>query len=713
VILTVVKPVRITHLVVCLHAYVKVFKNTVTPGEAGPEIGFLGPGRGRRGGEYLGNGFATLFEDELVLCGEGRLKEGIYKFQFELELPPYNLPSSINVCSFPQLATTRLTVSRKFERGTISYILTSTLTRPTTIAPTVSCHRRITVLEDLDIAPFPAPKPRVVSLEPVSKKSKGRLKQKLPSNEQVSETNPNSARTSLGRQDSRPPLSPAPSDVSGSSLMSTSSQSFPVIGESTRTASVRSSEARSTSASLADKTITATAELQRAGALPGDTVPLKIIINHNRKVRSPHGIIITLFRQGRIDMHPAIPLGATSGDGKKVYEDAIPKSWTGLSGLSFGTSRASSVFRKDLSQTFAPLIVDPVTMTATVKTSVRIPEDAFPTITRVPGGMISFHYYVEVVTDLRGKLAAQDRFLPRLNMVSGGSNFSTSGQIFAPADQTGSSITSNWAGNILDTDQIRREKGVVAMMFEVVVGTRDSTRRARQVADENSPTAENLAESHPTGFDGVNESTNGHWEGGEDDYANGDYYPQDGYYDPEEPYWQEYPATEDQPFQSLGEVLQPPETQEPEDEKSRLRRAEEMLLPSRPPEEGEAGPSTAVSVPTAPAWSEDDDLFGYQDPLDGNEMMPSDLPSGPSVETIILGPSRPPAGQDQSHSDDKLELERQRLMMEASAPGPVARDTPHTGRAANVAPSAPVLDEEDQISNIDGGGDEALPRYQR
>jgi hypothetical protein len=110
VILTVVKPVRITHLVVCLHAYVKVFKNTVTPGEAGPEIGFLGPGRGRRGSEYLGNGFATLFEDELVLCGEGRLKEGIYKFQFELELPPYNLPSSINVCSFPQLATTRLTV---------------------------------------------------------------------------------------------------------------------------------------------------------------------------------------------------------------------------------------------------------------------------------------------------------------------------------------------------------------------------------------------------------------------------------------------------------------------------------------------------------------------------------------------------------------------------------------------------------------------------
>lgn len=97
VVLKVVKPVRITHLVVCLHGYVKVFKNTILPGEANRESGFMGPGRGRRAGEYMGNGFATLFEDELVLCGDGRLKEGIYKFKFELQLPPHNLPSSINV----------------------------------------------------------------------------------------------------------------------------------------------------------------------------------------------------------------------------------------------------------------------------------------------------------------------------------------------------------------------------------------------------------------------------------------------------------------------------------------------------------------------------------------------------------------------------------------------------------------------------------------
>ena len=103
VVLKFVRPVRITHIVICLHGYVKVSKNTMPSNETAPDTGFLGPGRGRRGSEYLGNGLATLFEDELVLCGEGRLKEGVYKFQFEMLFPPYPLPSSINVCSRPSL----------------------------------------------------------------------------------------------------------------------------------------------------------------------------------------------------------------------------------------------------------------------------------------------------------------------------------------------------------------------------------------------------------------------------------------------------------------------------------------------------------------------------------------------------------------------------------------------------------------------------------
>ena len=98
VFLTVHKPVRITHIVVCLHGYVRVYRNAIAPGEGiSRESGFLGVGRGRRGTEYFGNGFASLFEDELVLCGEGRLNIGIYVFKFALRFPSVGIPTSIDV----------------------------------------------------------------------------------------------------------------------------------------------------------------------------------------------------------------------------------------------------------------------------------------------------------------------------------------------------------------------------------------------------------------------------------------------------------------------------------------------------------------------------------------------------------------------------------------------------------------------------------------
>lgn len=75
-----------------------MFRSPNAPGEGIPKDGgFLGTGRGKRGMEYYGNGFASIFEDELVLCGEGRLNVGIYAFKFELELPCAGIPSSIDV----------------------------------------------------------------------------------------------------------------------------------------------------------------------------------------------------------------------------------------------------------------------------------------------------------------------------------------------------------------------------------------------------------------------------------------------------------------------------------------------------------------------------------------------------------------------------------------------------------------------------------------
>lgn len=99
VILKLAKATRITHIAVCLHGYVQVYR---TPG-APPAEGFrshnslVGQGKANKRGAYFGNGFASLFEQEKVLCGDGRLEEGNYKFEYNVKFPDQTLPSSIDV----------------------------------------------------------------------------------------------------------------------------------------------------------------------------------------------------------------------------------------------------------------------------------------------------------------------------------------------------------------------------------------------------------------------------------------------------------------------------------------------------------------------------------------------------------------------------------------------------------------------------------------
>ncbi|KAJ5467532.1 hypothetical protein N7475_005284 [Penicillium sp. IBT 31633x] len=697
VVVTVVRPVRITHIVVCLHGYVKVFKNAIPTGETTPDLGFLGPGRGRRGAEYLGNGLATLFEDEVVLCGDGRLKEGIYKFRFEMGLPPYALPSSIN-----------------FERGTIGYSLTSTLTRPTTMNPTLTCRRRVNILENIDIAPFPAPRARIVTLEPISKRSKPKGKAKSTTSDATAGPDTSSIDTPISGTapsiDTRPPLSPSPSNVSSSSRPSESSQSFRIASDPSSSSSTggQNSEGRSATPSLSDKTITAKAELLRAGVLPGDTLPITVTINHCRQVRSAHGIMVTLYRQGRIDLHPAIPMGTTVAGKKPVYEDCYPRSRTGLGGLTLGTSRTSSTFRKDLSQTFAPLIVDPSTMTAIVKTSIRIPEDAFPTITRVPGAMINFRYYVEVVTDLRGKITSPDRFIPRFNMVSGGTTFSPSGQVLNPTDSSG--VTANWAGNILDTDSIRREKGVISVAFEVVVGTRDSKRRNSAKRTSSTAGDSTASQTAPPASPVVNPVDGEEWpEASPMPNSHGETRVQEGYF-PDETNWAEYPEEYTEHFQPMDPMVAPPEVEESVDEKTRVRRHEEALLPSQPPDEDEAGPSTSImEVPTAPVLPDDHHLQDYQHvPSPDTSGRPHAVRSAESLQTVVVNGTTAGSSEPRVANDDKQELERQRLEAQASAP-----QDEHNGPEPSDGPSAPVFDEDDQLVGGTAHADESLPRYQR
>lgn len=97
VVLTVVKPIRITHLTVCLHGFVRVFKHAGSGNESLPTDAGLPVGSNPRKTQYFGNGHASLFQDEMTLCGEGRLEAGVYEFNFELEFPHKGLPTSIDV----------------------------------------------------------------------------------------------------------------------------------------------------------------------------------------------------------------------------------------------------------------------------------------------------------------------------------------------------------------------------------------------------------------------------------------------------------------------------------------------------------------------------------------------------------------------------------------------------------------------------------------
>jgi arrestin-related trafficking adapter 9 len=99
VVLTVVKPIRVTHLTVALHGFVRVFRSPSVRSSRRDHDPLLSPAGNGGKSQPSGNGQASLFQDEVTLCGEGRLEIGVYEFEFELEFPNRGLPTSIDVGS--------------------------------------------------------------------------------------------------------------------------------------------------------------------------------------------------------------------------------------------------------------------------------------------------------------------------------------------------------------------------------------------------------------------------------------------------------------------------------------------------------------------------------------------------------------------------------------------------------------------------------------
>ncbi|KAF3768994.1 hypothetical protein M406DRAFT_250287 [Cryphonectria parasitica EP155] len=733
VILAVVKAIDVTHLTVALRGSVRVYKNANAANEPVSNVDLASDGVSQF--RFLGNGYASLFQDEQVLCADGSLPAGKYEFGFELVFPDHGLPSSI-----------------EFERGTIAYNITATLTRPNAMSPTATCERKVDLVQQVDVGPLLPPQPRTIYLEPISKKAK----RKKPTASTVSERQQNNpgyengpAETSSDLDSTRAvesstdgsngaeeasqdvqqnPRSPVHSDlrseVSGDSAVSNGSRG----AELSQVASLGTVPANGgRKAASGEKTIVATIELMKGGCLPGDTLPIRVNIQHTKPIRSMHGVIVTLYRQGRVDSAPPASLfkHLSKEEMRKLEkEEYYPKSKTGLGGLSLTSAGSCSVFRKDLSQSFSPLIVDPGTFTTSINTSVRVPENAFPSIKGVPGEMISFKYRLEVIVDLGGKLSNAIQIGQHTRVGAGGGLSASTRDLNAGV--------ASFDGSLVNTDTVKREKGVIFDSFEVVVGTTDSSRRGKAVGP--APT------THTKYYDSGAYAENGQWAGGQEDENHGAedvYHHEYPPYPPEPvtqyPYWTGGHREPPQP--SAPHYIPPPELPDESalSEKERIRRAEQRLLPSQPhqqPPTPTAGPALPVDADGAgPSTLAASSL----PPLHGDAAGPS----APTLDDLAADSLTPGA----TPMDDKQELERQRLLAEASAPPEFPRDydagvgsSTAAGPSAPLSaavddgdePSAPTLTEEDeygpQFTYNDAAGSssrppvpptEPLPAYQR
>ena len=473
--------------------------------------------------------------------------------------------------------------------------------------------------------------------------------------------------------DYEPSQSPVPSEISSAATTSsTSSNGTSSMAPPTRTVIESAEDAI---VNHPPNTISAKIEVLQGGCLAGDSFPVKVSIRHNTAIKSMQGIIITLYRQGRIDTHPAIPLGPQRRGEKQKYEDYYPKSFTGLGGLSLTSAGSSRSFRQDLNQIFAPIIVDPQSLTATISTSIQAPVHLFPTIACVPGQMVSFKYYVEVVVDLRAKIGSQDRIRPHLSMTSGLQHGYGDAKMTRIEDTDGVSYAATAGFNYLVTDQLRRTKGMVFTRTEIVVGTKDSSRKRQKQREDQAAMNENRLPKGSAVL-GVEITQDQDVEPEDDD---------------------SYVGVHDSACQLAGDLVQypafivpPPEIEEDLDEKGRLRRAEERLLPSAPPPDESSSP--IAPIPSAPIATDEEDFvrrYGRDHPAPAY-----DVPQ-----------------------DDKLELERQRLLAQASAPD--TEDDASGGASAGgipraVQPSAPILYEDDVFDVNDprvprNAGDEPQP----
>lgn len=186
-------------------------------------------------------------------------------------------------------------------------------------------------------------------------------------------------------------------------------------------------------------------EIPQRGFLRGELIPIKLHINHLKKIQDVNGIIITFLRVCRIENGP---------DG--LFDS----------------------FRKDLQQHVVPLYVDPVTFQSEISTSVRVPADAFPTITGCP--LVSFQYFLEVLINLSGKsISLENNDHPKqtiqINEAPNHSIMETEAKQanfkFNFSLPSTNSFSHEERSGFFNTDKYKRMKKFLQLTTEVIIGT--------------------------------------------------------------------------------------------------------------------------------------------------------------------------------------------------------------------------------------------------
>ncbi|CAI4063099.1 hypothetical protein SUVZ_07G2000 [Saccharomyces uvarum] len=229
------------------------------------------------------------------------------------------------------------------------------------------------------------------------------------------------------------------------------------------------------------KTVTISVDIPHAGFVIGETIPIDVKIEHYKPFYHPAGLTTTLVRICRV-----------GGAGK---DDPM------------------ETFRKDICQSISPIYINPETLQFQPRIHLKVPLDAFSTLTSV-SKFFSFQYYIEVMVNLSKK-----------NVVYTESNRIVGTPV---EEQNGSGVENNinriqrkmlrmvnpetlendsegyessiFFKDMVNVEKLKRLRNVTGMSIETVIGTTRSEQHQQQHQqyDTNLPrqpastTAQNL-----------------------------------------------------------------------------------------------------------------------------------------------------------------------------------------------------------------------------